>query len=559
MHTSTLVSAALCFGIFMLVIGGVYAATYLRTGRSLHLKLRVMPFPMYALMVIYGWLSGHFGLKPVVIATITVLGLLTTKLTNAAIAHWVTGPLAELNGIAEGDLQAQLNVSSEDEMGRVARGFQRMLENLRGMVSRIRAAAGIVATNAEVVTQTSAELADAVHTQVRAVEVTDRALGHMEQGLVEVTRSVEVLQNSILQASSTSEQLSVNIAQVSGNADLLLASVTETTASVVQVASSIQQVAASTHKANGLSLTAASAAREGAASVEQTMAGMGRINQNMSEALATIQQLGQQSERIGAIVEVIDEIAGQTNLLALNAAIEAARAGEHGRGFAVVADEVRKLAERSTRATAEIATLIQSIQKGTDQAVQATQRGDAATQEGLALSRSAGEALQSIVETVDQVATYLSAIDQATGEQAESAQQILGASDRMRDLTQQVTHAAREQADGSRQIVSAMDSITAQAGVVSRFIQEQHRADEELRQAVGQIRRETEVSANVNVRISHAAQELEQETRALLGAIAFLHDAEAPSSGSVTARQALMPVPALRPGGQRPNTANYGG
>lgn len=128
---------------------------------------------------------------------------------------------------------------------------------------------------------------------------------------------------------------------------------------------------------------------------------MERIKTTVTESGERIKQLGEQSKAIGEIIQVIDDIAEQTNLLALNAAIEAARAGEHGKGFAVVADEVRKLAERSGKATKEIANLIISIQKGTDNAVSAMEKGISEVENGSRFAHDAGQALKEILVTVE--------------------------------------------------------------------------------------------------------------------------------------------------------------
>src|SRR5439155_7630128 len=154
-------------------------------------------------------------------------------------------------------------------------------------------------------------------------------------------------------------------------------------------------------------------ARHGADAVRQTVSGMLEIKGVVAAASAKVEDLGKLGEKIGAVVETIDDIAEQTNLLALNAAIEAARAGEHGRGFAVVADEVRKLAERSQRETKAIAELIRQVQSGTREAVVAMESGSGKVEDGAARADQAGAALTDILEAVDEMVTRVTSIASA--------------------------------------------------------------------------------------------------------------------------------------------------
>ena len=149
-----------------------------------------------------------------------------------------------------------------------------------------------------------------------------------------------------------------------------------------------------------------------------------KISEVVKQSAETVQALGKSSDQIGEIVQVIDDIADQTNLLALNAAIEAARAGEQGRGFAVVADEVRKLAERTTKATKEIATMIKQIQKDTNDAVESMQQGTAEVEVGKKLAEKAGSSLQEIIHGAEQVVDIVTQVAAASEEQSSAAEQI---------------------------------------------------------------------------------------------------------------------------------------
>ncbi|MBW7842621.1 MAG: methyl-accepting chemotaxis protein, partial [Ignavibacterium sp.] len=170
------------------------------------------------------------------------------------------------------------------------------------------------------------------------------------------------------------------------------------------------------------------------------------------ESAETVQQLGKNSDQIGEIVQVIDDIADQTNLLALNAAIEAARAGEQGRGFAVVADEVRKLAERTTKATKEIATMIKQIQKDTNGAVESMQQGTQEVESGKTLAQKAGASLKDIINGAEQVVDIVSQVAAASEEQSSAAEQISKNIESISSVTQQ-------SASGLQQIAHASEDL----------------------------------------------------------------------------------------------------
>jgi methyl-accepting chemotaxis protein len=176
--------------------------------------------------------------------------------------------------------------------------------------------------------------------------------------------------------------------------------------------------------------------------VSETIEGMSKISHSVNESSSTVEALGKRSEQIGEIVKVINDIAGQTNLLALNAAIEAARAGEQGRGFAVVADEVRKLAERTTSATHEIGDMITGIQDDTTKAVESMHAGTKEVEAGVILANQAGEALQEIVSSVQGVSDMVQHIATAAEEQSTTGDVISANVESVANITQQTAESA---------------------------------------------------------------------------------------------------------------------
>jgi methyl-accepting chemotaxis protein len=215
---------------------------------------------------------------------------------------------------------------------------------------------------------------------------------------------------------------------------------------------------------------ARAAAEQGGQIVEQTIGGMKGIAEVVRTSAGTIQNLGKSSDQIGEIIQVIDDIADQTNLLALNAAIEAARAGEHGRGFAVVADEVRKLAEQTTKATKEIADMIKRIQSETQDAVQSMVQATHQVDSGISLADRAGLSLHEIVQISQEVTEMVHQIAVASEQQSTTSSQISRNVESIATVTQE-TAAGSEQiartAEDLNRLTEMLESLVAQFKIVS--------------------------------------------------------------------------------------------
>jgi methyl-accepting chemotaxis protein len=246
------------------------------------------------------------------------------------------------------------------------------------------------------------------------------------------------------------------------------------------MATAISTASAASDEVIGVAAGAASAAERGRNAVRQTVGEMGRINETVQLAAAKVTELGAKGDQIGAIVETIDDIAEQTNLLALNAAIEAARAGEQGKGFAVVADEVRKLAERSSRATKEIAALIGEVQQGTNSAVEAMQAGAAEVQQGSTLAEQAGLSLNEIAEAVDATQAAVRRITAAVGDMSEASSGVVAASDAISSIAAQTNSAATKMTESADTVSTAVQAIAAISEENSASAEEVSAATEEM-------------------------------------------------------------------------------
>lgn len=289
-----------------------------------------------------------------------------------------------------------------------------------------------------------------------------------------IIRSIGTLQATmrdiISQILRTSEQIAVESRQLHSSAGAIVAGTEDAASQANSVATASEEMAFTSSEiarnclsAAGNSSRAIEAAQSGAEVVHLTCAGMERIAGRVRDAARTVEELGVRSDQIGQIIETIGDIADQTNLLALNAAIEAARAGEQGRGFAVVADEVRALAERTTRATGEIGEMIKAIQRGTKGAVAAIEEGVAEVEKGSEYSVSSGQALERILQQADDVTSQINQIATAAEQQTATTGEISA-------NIQQITGVIEQAARGATETATAAAMLSRQSDELRRLV-----------------------------------------------------------------------------------------
>jgi methyl-accepting chemotaxis protein len=390
-------------------------------------------------------------------------------------ANSITQPLEHLITVAQeigdsGDLDQNIDIHRNDEIGALATTFNNMVAYLKEMAAVSMAVAEGDLT-VEVVPRSKRDTLGGAfqrmaHGLQEIVRNTRDAAAQVSAGSNQVAGAADESAKVSVQASSaieevtsTMHEMSINVQNVVKNTQVQASSVAETSASIDQMVTSIQRVA-DTAK---VLLDIANRSREevvtGIHTMEKATDGLNRTNRAIQSSAEIINILGHRADDIGKIIEVIDDLAEQTNLLALNAAIEAARAGEHGLGFAVVADEVRKLAEKSTQSTKEIADLIQSIQREARQAVENMEHSTRIVEEGLSLGNDLGSALHKISDVVTEVYKFSQEIGAATNEQSVGSSQIAKATNRLTEITQEINSAVEEQASGAQAVVRAMDKM----------------------------------------------------------------------------------------------------
>ncbi|MBI5409844.1 MAG: HAMP domain-containing protein [Nitrospirae bacterium] len=330
-------------------------------------------------------------LIPALILIVFILGSSSRNIINS-----VRKLLDAFNLLSRGDLTQEIHIHTGDEIAELAAAFNETNLKLNEMVNKVAGSSHSVASSAGRLFASSSSIADNARNQ--------------SEKTTQTATSMEELNTSF-----------VNVAQNSLNA------------------------AGSAKQATELAV-------KGGEIVSETIGRITTIAQTVNESAGTIGALGKRSEQIGEIVKVINEIAGQTNLLALNAAIEAARAGEQGRGFAVVADEVRKLAERTTAATNEIGEMIKGIQDDTLRAVQSMQSGTLEVEEGVKSANQAGQALEQIVESVQNVTDMIQQIATAAEEQSSTGEEIARNLESVANVTKQTADAVQTSSQSTQDL-----------------------------------------------------------------------------------------------------------
>jgi len=295
-----------------------------------------------------------------------------------------------------------------------------------------------------------------------------------------IIRSIASLQSSmrdiIIQITTTSEHMFQASGQLRTNADQIVRGTENIALQTNSVAVSSEEMAATSndiaHNCQSTAETsncASATARSGFEVVRQTTDGMERIAVQVKDAARIVEGLGTQSEQIGQIIGTIEDIADQTNLLALNAAIEAARAGEQGRGFAVVADEVRALAERTTRATREISVMIKSIQLQTKAAVIAIEDGVAEVERGSTSSIKSGQALQQILDQINDVSQQVNQVAVAAEEQTATTAAIAMNIRQVSDVVRQTAGSAAETGSAASRLAQEAEHLQQLVGKFKRL------------------------------------------------------------------------------------------
>ncbi len=339
---------------------------------------------------------------------------------------------AQLRAIAEGegDLTRELTVASRDEIGMLGQSFNRMLRNLREIILQVRS--------------------------------------HAEQ----VAASAEELNASSEQTSQAAKQIAETVQGVVLGTDKQVQGVEEGSREVQEMAAGIRQISSRAERVTAAAVDTSELATNGNRTIQEAVTRMNGMSETIDHLSRLVRGLGERSRQIGQIVDAITDIAGQTNLLALNAAIEAARAGEHGRGFAVVADEVRKLAEQASASAGQITQLVGTIQSEIEEAVASMQRGTEEVAAGMAGVSEAGEAFARIRAAVLDVTGQIQEVSAASRSLTASTEKVAQAMREIAGVTETTATRTLDVSAATEEQLASMEEIHASAASLAGLAEE---------------------------------------------------------------------------------------
>ncbi|MBG0775282.1 MAG: HAMP domain-containing protein [Desulfovibrionaceae bacterium] len=390
---------------------------------------------------------------------IVVLSLVSAcigALFTVLVARSLTGPLAKMlvftRHVAAGEFGHTLDVAQRDEVGQLAASFSEMADSLAANLAEVK--------NKTIEAEHKAQ--EAQKATRKAEAATRQAQRARSEGMFQAAVRLEAI---VERVSAASEEISNQSEEIRQGSEVQSERIASTATAMEEMNATVLEVARNSSEAASVGEDAKEKAVRGADVVERSIEAMLATQRQAEELSKNMTLLGEQAQAIGSVMNVINDIADQTNLLALNAAIEAARAGEAGRGFAVVADEVRKLAEKTMAATKEVGDSIQAIQHAAQNNIKSMKASVEDMGKAVDLATESGEVLKEIVSSVENSASQIQSIATAAEEQSATSEEINRAIEEISRITMDTARGVAESAEALRELAQ-------QAGALSGLIEE---------------------------------------------------------------------------------------
>ena len=505
----------------------------------------------------------------ILIALVGLISVFVIVIIMAKILKPISRIINHLEGMGRGDLRENVEAFAIREL---SVGINRFLGSIRKIVGKVYTVSGSVVSGVSSIRASLSKLTDGADRQSEYIDHTSTAIQQMSSStksvandavglshasqdsssaILEMTASIgEVAQSAnsvsgIVDATSSSiGDMIASVKKISENVDLLSQVSSEASATVKEFGTSLKLVESSANESAALSEKANhDASTLGMRAIDETIRGMKKIQDTVIRSAEVINRLGQQSEEVGKILTVINEVTRQTNLLALNAAILAAQAGDHGKGFSVVAGQIKELANQTAVSTKEIAEVIREVQGEAREAVETTKDGEKLAKEGVRLSEDAGNALKQILGSSEQSREMTLQIQRATEEQGHGIQQVTNAMHRiskmiegialavraqhqegekivsgvkeLHDISYQVKQATVDLTRGSKQISQAVEDVSGKSQSIASAIKEQERGNDQILSAVEKIKEVTQKNRVLTADVETAVEELSSQSNLL--------------------------------------------
>jgi methyl-accepting chemotaxis protein len=455
---------------------------------------------LITLMVVAIGLSGVIAIA---VTKSIVPGVKATVAKLQMLCEWCISDLEKaVVKMSNGDLTERvtprstpLDLNQKDEIGVLASTFNETLGKIQSTVTAYNSSMNNLSG-------LMAQVANRSNDVSRSGRILGEASDETAKSAAEIARNMKEVGQAVSETSKTSDE-------IAGAAEQLAMSAQNAASAMNVLRSGIDQVSTSSSDQRAAAQRAAEVASQGGVAVEKTIQSMAAIEHQVTKSSLAVKELGEKQAQIQAIVSTIDDIAGQTNLLALNAAIEAARAGEHGRGFAVVADEVRKLAERSSHATKEIASLIETVNQGVEEAIASMDESADEVTKGAAFSSEAQTALTDILSSIERVRVLASENEslvvemiQNSAKVEESVTSVASIAEETAAGAEEMNAGAEEMTASTQEVSSAVTQQSAKIQEVSELSSELNSLAEELKELVGQFKFDQTSETKPNLKLA---------------------------------------------------------